>query len=395
MKVLVTGQVGLDKLDYLEEVRKLGAANSKEIITRTTGKKMVDASEGKVDEKTILNLPKEYLDILRRLVWQDILGEAKNISEEQIYIVNSHSIFRWHHGMFPAIDLDLIQSFSPDIVVTMIDNIHHIKQRLVARNTDFFELWEILAWREEEIWVTRLLAESLQKLNSSDNPRSYIIPRKQGPELLYRVLTEPSLPKVYISFPITNLAKERKKEVQAFKEEIQKKFIAFDPFSVSERGIVTLADSLSGEMSEAFQPIRDSILKLNEELKKEDLRWRTSWSEKVALGLSDINIGDGSILNGGEIASILEAIDSQIISRDFLLIDQADFVLMYIHTESGVPRISAGCQSEMVYGYSRGKPVYVVCDCGRKGLSPWVTQFSEVFETVEEAISFLGDKYCV
>ena len=66
---------------------------------------------------------------------------------------------------------------------------------------------------------------------------------------------------------------------------------------------------------------------------------------------------------------------------------------MYIRSEGGKPQISAGCQSEMIYAYTQGKPVYVVCECGSRGLSPWVTQFSEVFERLDDALNYLEKKY--
>ena len=217
MRLLITGQVGLNKSLYLEGVKTLAEKNSTSIIIRTTGEMMVDNCEPKIDEKTILNLPKPQLDQLRRFVWKFILDEAKHIPDEEIMIVNSHSILRWQHGMFPAIDLDSIQDYAPHIVVTLIDNINDIKQRLVDRGTDIFELWELIAWREEEIWMTKFLAESLQRMNSSVHPRFYVLSKKQESNLLYRIITEPSVPKVYISFPITNLSEGKKKGVQNFK----------------------------------------------------------------------------------------------------------------------------------------------------------------------------------
>ena len=166
MNILVTGQVGLKKAGFLEELKELAKSKDLTVETRTIGEVMIDKYVGRIDDATILNLPKTFLDLLRRYAWEDIIYKGHSAGEEgELFIVNSHAVFRWHHGLFPAIDLDLIVKFKPDIVVTIIDDIDKVKKELTKRNTDFFELWEILAWREEEIWFTKFLVDSYNQLS--------------------------------------------------------------------------------------------------------------------------------------------------------------------------------------------------------------------------------------
>ena len=168
MKVLLTGQVGLNKGDYLKGVKNLIDHNGKKFCYETTGEKMIESYTGKIDDRTILNLPKVVLDLLRRFAWKDILSSKQlNDSNDNIFVINTHAVFRWHHGLFPGIDLDLIADFSPHIVATLIDDVNAVKELLKQRGTDFFELWEILAWREEEIWLTKFLVDSLRKLSGN------------------------------------------------------------------------------------------------------------------------------------------------------------------------------------------------------------------------------------
>jgi len=90
----------------------------------------------------------------------------------------------------------------------------------------------------------------------------------------------------------------------------------------------------------------------------------------------------------------IRAIDAQIIARDYLLIDQSDFIVVYIRTDdNGNPRISAGCQSEVTYAYTHGKEVNVIFKGGERKLSPWVTQFSNVFKTVDDCLKYIQEKY--
>lgn len=392
MRVLVTGQVGLEKSEYLKAAQGIADKKGVKIKCVTLGERMIESYEGKIDDRTILNLPKALLDLLRRYAWREIVTEAEKAKTNEIFIVNAHAVFRWHHGFFPAIDLDLLLELKPDCVVTLIDDVDKVKERLKERETDFFQLWELLAWREEEVWLSRFLTYSLKKLTDK-SIKHFILPREQGPGLLVRVLSEKETPKVYMSFAVTGLPRNKKKEVDAFKEKVTAAFIGFDPLAMQERGIVTMAESLSKEIGKELEPVRVSIQRRSNSVKKKKRRWSLKWDELSPLALSQFQASETSV-DGRDVLGIFEAIDSQIISRDFLLIDQSDFVLMFIRTDShGTPQISAGSQSEMLYAYSQGKPVYVVCPGGRRALSPWVTQFSEVFVDLPEAFQFLSSRY--
>lgn len=390
MRVLMTGQVGLEKGDYLEDVIGLLRENGLTVDSKIVGEEMIRAQGGNIEEKTILNLPKAQLDCLRRLAWTSIIGSAESGDDDGIFLVSSHSVFRWHHGLFPAMELDLVRQLGPDIVITLIDDINVIANNLKERGTSYFGLWELMAWREEEIILTQFLRNSLAGLAEEGIP-FYLVPMAQGAKLLCRLIIEPNTPKIYLSFSVTGLPEEMEKEVLQFKKSVGEEYIAFDPLALSERSILTRAESLAKEIDAAFRPEFDqAILKIQE---TEELAWRPFWDSYSAIGLAEITVGD-QWLPGREVDSIRSAIDGQIISRDYHLIDQADLVLMYISTvKGGKPRISAGSQSEMLYAYAQGKPVYGICRGGKQKLSPWVTEFSEVFETVDEAFEFIRNTH--
>jgi hypothetical protein len=217
-----------------------------------------------------------------------------------------------------------------------------------------------------------------------------VIPRDQGSELFFRLVSEPSTPKVYLSFAATGLPEEQRKEIEEFKAQVGARFIAFDPLALRERAVITTAQSLAKEIDGVLRPTLSNLV---DQPREEDLRWKLMpLDERRALSLTEVRVGD-TALDGSQVGAILQAVDSQIISRDYLLIDQSDLVVMYIRMGPDGPLISAGSQSEMIYAYSLGKPVYVVCAGGRAALSPWVTQFSEVFETLPQALEFLTQSY--
>ena len=98
-----------------------------------------------------------------------------------------------------------------------------------------------------------------------------------------------------------------------------------------------------------------------------------------------------------ELRSIAQAIDGQIVSRDLQLVEQSDFVVFFIPVDQNHPKrkpiISAGSQTELLHAYRLGKPVYGICEQDILGLSPFVTEFSDVFKTPDEALEALSKKY--
>lgn len=386
----MTGQVGLEKGQYLNEAQGVLEQEGISLKFLSVGEEILKASGEALDDKTILNLPRRELDALRALAWHRINAESAKIGSEQILVVSSHAVLRWHQGLFLAIELDLVQIFAPDMIVTLIDDVDVVARNLDARGTPYFELWEMMAWREEEVVLTKFLCNTLSRMGKKEIP-IYILPRQQGAKLFSRILTEEGTPKIYLSFSVTDLADELQIEVKEFKKRVMEEYIAFDPLAMAERSILTVAESTAKEIDEVLKPgYEGAVAKLSS---TEDQRWQPAWNEYSALGLADVMVGKQS-LPGSQINSIRSAIDDQIISRDYWLIDQSDFVLMFISaTDDGHPRISAGSQSEMLYAYSHGKPIYGICEGGEKSLSPWVTQFSRIFTTLSEALEFLHGEY--
>ena len=132
MRVLVTGQVGLDKKEYLNQMMHLagqrgeGASEMKIFhIGDMMYREAPDVPAGR-----ILDLPLARLNSLRRAVMRDVLAEAANYKH---IIVNTHATFRWKHGLFSAFDFDQLHAFGADLYITLVDNIEAVHQRHAAR----------------------------------------------------------------------------------------------------------------------------------------------------------------------------------------------------------------------------------------------------------------------
>lgn len=385
MKVLLTGQVGLDKASYVAGVAAECEKDGVRIRTLSIGRLIVAGAAGRQTEATILNLPKNELQALRANAWRRLLDEASTTTGDEVFVANSHAVLRWHHGPVPALELDVIREFSPDMIVTLIDDVDLVKKGLVERDTDIFQLWELLAWREEEIYVSRLLSEGLAKLSGREIP-FYILPRKQGPGLLAQLILHPELSKVYLSFPVTGLPDEQKKDVERFKRALSTGLICFDPLAMGERSIVIKAISLAADASNVLRPGLDALVRSGPGA--EGGAWSLHIDDWSALGTIEFESGGVRIL-GREVLGAIDAIESQIIARDYALVEQSDVIVAFIPVdEHGSPRISAGSQSEIFYAYSNGKAVYIVFPGDPRKLSPWVTEFApgRVFATVDDCI---------
>src|ERR1700744_4112596 len=117
MRALVTGQIGLDKKAFLDQVQKIVRMNGEDLQIYHVGDMMYREAPD-VPKGRILDLPLARLNSLRRAVFRDVLAESakyKNV------IVNTHATFRWKHGLFSAFDFDQLAAFTPDLYVTLVD----------------------------------------------------------------------------------------------------------------------------------------------------------------------------------------------------------------------------------------------------------------------------------
>ena len=155
MRVLLTGQVGLDKSEYLRTAQERVSGLGKTLDFEAIGPLMIEAYAGKISETKLLNLQTVVLDTLRAAAWRAILGQHERIQAADHFVVNTHAVFRWDHGLFPALDLEWVSQYQPDLVIVLIDDITLIKEGMENRGTDIFKLWELFAWREEEVCFSK------------------------------------------------------------------------------------------------------------------------------------------------------------------------------------------------------------------------------------------------
>jgi len=352
MRVVVTGQVGLDKTEFLQRVVKLAAEEGTNVPLFSVGERMyVEAPD--VAAGRILDLPLGRLTSLRRSVFKDVLAAARATPN---LIVNTHATFRWRHGLFYAFDYDQMKALDADLYVTIVDNIDRVHYRLTRDGHTDHTLKDLMVWREEEILATELLSQIVRGHN-----RFYINARGTEPSTalaLARLITGPPMKKAYISFPMTHVVGRTKllAEIETFRRELKRHFICFDPADMEEKHLGPLA------------------------------------VEAISRGHRAITVGPPgrqTTLDTAQVLDILADIDGQIYVRDFKLIDQSDMIISLIpELPDGMPGLSSGVERELQHAHEATRDVFVIWK-PKVEPSPFVTETAtRVFSSTDEALEY-------
>ncbi|HEY3244153.1 MAG TPA: hypothetical protein VGM03_12475 [Phycisphaerae bacterium] len=356
VRVVVTGQVGVEKAPFLERVAQIARANGRSLAVFHVGERMY-AEAPDVVRGRILDLPRHRLDSLRRSVFKDILAAAERVEN---LIVNTHATFRWKHGLFHAFDFDQMAQLNADLYVTLVDNVDAVHERLDRDHDVRHTLKDILVWREEEIFGTEMIAAALRGYG-----HSHILARGTERDTvmsLYRLMFEPQRKRVYPSFPMTHVMDmpEVLAEIDAFRAVLTEHFITFDPGDLDEKRLLF-------EAGLATQQGRDEItIQVN---------------------------GREMTLKVTEVTSCAGDIDGQIYARDFKLIDQSDMIVSYIpELPTGKPGLSSGVERELQHAFEATKEVYVVWRPAAEP-SPFITETATaVFRTIDGLLKHFQSK---
>ena len=200
MRAVITGQVGLDKTPYLEEVVLLARRAGHAVRLANVGQ-MMYAEAPDVAPGRILDLPLSRLRDLRRAAFKEVLAAADG---QENLIVNTHATFRWRHGLFAAFDHDHMLALDADYYVCLVDNVDAIHARLRRDGHSDHSLKDLMVWREEEMMATELLSQIVR-----GHGRFFVQARgapAQTAEMLYRLLFLPAIRKAYLSFPMSHVA---------------------------------------------------------------------------------------------------------------------------------------------------------------------------------------------
>ena len=356
MRAIVTGQVGVDKKQYLQAVEQIAGERGEPLTVRHVGDRMY-AEAPDVRPGRILDLPISRLHSIRRSAFKDIIAESADAAN---LIINTHATFRWRHGLFRAFDFDQIELLKPDLFICLVDNAEAVYHRLHAEHTVDATMKDVMVWREEEIMATELLAQAVGCGTSM-----FVVSRgrqKISAEACFRLICRPQMKKVYPSFPMSHVVDmpDVLAEINAFRAALAENFIAFDPGDVDEK--LLLEDAIA-----AARDGRDFL---------DCSAMRGSTTESFRLPVKQVLDCAGDV-------------DGQIYARDFKLIDQADMIVSLVpELPGGIPGLSSGVERELQHAFEASKDVYVVWK-PTKNPSPFITETAtRVFADTEEALAY-------
>jgi len=366
MRAVVTGQIGMDKKQYLNAAARVSGQRGRAIDLYHVGD-MMYAEGTDIRSGRILDLPLSRLTALRRAAFKDIIAATHPTEQHPNVVVNTHATFRWRHGLFSAFDFDQIQKFRPNMMICLVDNIEVVHHRLHADHEIDATLKDCMVWREEEILATELMAQA-----SGCQNEFYILSRgrqQDTVETCVRLITRPNMKKVYPSFPMSHVVDmpDVLAEIDQFRAELAKHFIAFDPGDVDEKLLLERALAATREGRDYIESLPHSFG-----------------------GRADAKPIRVSVR---EVLDIAGDVDGQIYMRDFRLIDQSDMIVSLVpELPGGVPGLSSGVERELQHAWEHTKEVYVVWK-PRKTPSPFITETAtKIFRSVDEAMKYFEDK---
>lgn len=371
MRAIVTGQIGMDKKQYLTQTAAFAGQQGESLELFNIGD-MMYAEARDIRSGRILDLPISRLNSLRRAAFKDVITDAK---DKPNILVNTHATFRWRHGLFSAFDFDQVRALEPEVFICLVDNIEVVHHRL-HRDFDIdATLKDCMVWREEEILATEILSQAVP------GSKFYIVSRgRHVPTVktLFRLVCRPQMRKVYPSFPMSHVVDmpDVLAEIDSFRAALAENFITFDPGDVDEKLL----------LDRAIAAARDG---------KEHL-------EVSAHSFGGAKNADGPPIKVRvrEVLDIAGDVDGQIYMRDFKLIDQSDMIVSLIpelpssHGKDamGIPGLSSGVERELQHAWEHTKEVYVVWK-PQKAPSPFITETAtRIFKSVEEALKYFEEK---
>ena len=372
MRVLFTGQTGIDKKIQLQALGEYCAQKGRsiqaifnigDIMYAESRRSGLRLAEGK-----ILDLPLAQLGALRRSAFNVVRNE---VAEKTNVLVNSHAVFRWNNRLFRAFELPEVRDLRPDVIVTLIDDVEAVKLRLdqfkesgeLPPDTRY-SLKDLLVWREEEMLASEILASVLETphyvLGVSLEEEVSTMPL----DVMYSLMFEPWKMTSYVSYPISG-ARSRPdvwEKVVEYRRLARKYLTAFDPLMIDEKRLVDLAQRSPDGTDEV---------------------------ECTALGQT-------VRLSRREIEAIAYDIDGQIVARDYKLIDQSEMIVAYFPVDaSGEPLIAGGVQSEIEYAAASTKKVVILWEASREP-TPFIGQRGDVLvrslEELEEHLRSISQQ---
>jgi adenylate kinase len=229
MRVICTGISGTDRLDWLRQVVERARTRGIDVVlydVRETMFGIARAVGEPVEEETILDMFPRALVLLRAAALEQICS-AIAADPGRDWVLNTHAVFRWKNTLISGFDPHYLARLDPHLFVTVTSSIRtaHARLREQPRWSQLSQE-DLLVWREEEQFFTEEMARIHRK-------PQILLPRTIGLEACYRLLFEPTSPRVYLSYPMQHVVPGEERGLATFKDRLSQRFVVFDPADVN------------------------------------------------------------------------------------------------------------------------------------------------------------------
>lgn len=387
MRILITGQTGVSKATL--------ARNLEEHYFRKRGLNSQN-NPGEIawyeleNERWLTTPLRNFITgfdlIAQKSAWvaalNKIIAEV-NSKPTKHSILFLHATFFRDGRVFSPVCWDELLKFQPDCVVTLIDDVYDIWQRIKDRQhlQANFSLQEILTWRNTEILYSETLANEIRIDNSKfaykvrdDKERLfgkpmpfYVVSVKHSLEVFDRLLFERHLPVIYASFPITRTrsSERRKGDIDNFRRGLRNAgATVFDPLTIDELKMSPTSTGKDGKP--VPNPEWYELSDFNRFLQYQEKRWAIT---SPAVKPPDYTASPFESLNQNQIDDVVKTIQAQIIDRDYRLVGQSQQTIAYrpFYPKDNIQEIfgtptpdpTGGVTTEIRYALQKEQDVWV------------------------------------
>lgn len=341
MIVWCSGISGSGRKDHVREVAAYFVSQGQQCRVFEFGDllaKVQDETRLADDATTLLDGNPVVLDVQRKAAFRRMMDRLRDLPAHEVAIISNHACFMRRGRLQMAIDMSQVKAhLAPilDIYATVVDGAFQVyaRQQEHAEWRGHLSVAEIAIWRDFESTLTQVLA-------NYENKPFYLLARQEPPEMLYRLCQRPTPKRIYLSYPMT--------------------------------AIMQTNPELLGEANDLAARLRDAGFVVYNPIAVDDT--------PVSLGSRGLELG----VTADAIAAATPYLNSQTISRDFQLIDQADWVVVYYPTD----KISPGVLSEMQHARDVRIPVFMCAFPG--AISPFLgILYQEAFPTPSDLLAAL------
>ena len=260
MRVLITGTSGTKKATLAKNLvnYRLGKTRGKPADPSANSEiRYFEVESEEWLKADFLNFVSDFNEETQTKLWRESL---RSINDTVVKANPADCILLFHASwyrngrFFSPISWGDLLYFQPDCIITLIDDIYDVWQRIEeGRHDTHFSLDEILAWRSVEISNSNTLALNLRldptKLNLTKVPMDFkpfvgrsiphfVMSIKHSVETFHRLIFErETRPLVYASFPITRTRgrSARVADIDSFRTRLHDAgAIVVDPLTIDE-----------------------------------------------------------------------------------------------------------------------------------------------------------------